>query len=92
MYVFVGYLKKVADAGAACACRFDPVVSTLQGLVPDGFIYLHATPETCMRRLTSRRVRLPAPVPPAAHTCLSDAQSCEAALDLKWPGAPHVFP
>ena len=34
--------------------RFDPVVSSLKGLVPDGFIYLHATPETCMRRMASR--------------------------------------
>ena len=33
------------------------MVSSLQGLVPDGFIYLHATPETCLRRLTSRCAR-----------------------------------
>lgn len=34
--------------------RFEPVVRSLKGLVPDGFIYLHATPETCMRRMASR--------------------------------------
>ncbi|KAK9902878.1 hypothetical protein WJX75_009597 [Coccomyxa subellipsoidea] len=33
---------------------FDPVVSQLQGLVPDGFIYLAASPETCMRRMSAR--------------------------------------
>ena len=30
---------------------FDPVVSILPGLVPDGFIYLRAGPDTCHRRL-----------------------------------------
>ncbi|CAK0784012.1 hypothetical protein CVIRNUC_007215 [Coccomyxa viridis] len=33
---------------------FDPMVSSLSGLIPDGFIYLAASPETCMRRMTSR--------------------------------------
>ena len=42
-------------------CRFDPVVSSLKGLVPDGFIYLHATPETCMRRMASRCALCQAP-------------------------------
>ena len=35
-------------------CRFDPLVSSFKGLVPDGFIYLAASPETCMRRLALR--------------------------------------
>ncbi len=30
------------------------MVSQLQGLVPDGFIYLAASPETCMRRMSAR--------------------------------------
>ena len=30
------------------------MISSLNGLVPDGFIYLAASPETCMRRMTSR--------------------------------------
>ena len=30
------------------------MVSSLSGLIPDGFIYLAASPETCMRRMTSR--------------------------------------
>ncbi|KAJ7538790.1 hypothetical protein O6H91_11G063100 [Diphasiastrum complanatum] len=34
---------------------FDPVVSELPGLVPDGFIYLRASPDTCHKRLQSRK-------------------------------------
>ncbi|XP_057872720.2 uncharacterized protein LOC131078898 isoform X3 [Cryptomeria japonica] len=34
---------------------FDPVVSVLPGLVPDGFIYLRASPVTCHRRLQLRK-------------------------------------
>jgi len=34
---------------------FDPVVSVLPGLVPDGFIYLRASPDTCHRRLQLRK-------------------------------------
>lgn len=33
---------------------FDPFVSCLPGLVPDGFIYLRATPDTCLRRMQHR--------------------------------------
>lgn len=33
---------------------FDPVVSSLPGLIPDGFIYLRATPDTCHKRLLLR--------------------------------------
>ncbi|CAM6072521.1 unnamed protein product [Sphagnum tenellum] len=32
-----------------------PVVSELPGLVPDTFIYLRASPDTCLRRLQSRK-------------------------------------
>jgi len=34
---------------------FDPVVSTLPGLIPDGFIYLRASPDTCHKRLMMRK-------------------------------------
>ncbi|KAK3033623.1 hypothetical protein RJ639_033748 [Escallonia herrerae] len=34
---------------------FDPVVSSLPGLVPDGFIYLRATPDTCHKRMLLRK-------------------------------------
>lgn len=34
--------------------RFNPVVSYLPSLVPDGFIYLKAEPETCMERMRRR--------------------------------------
>ncbi|KAJ3677993.1 hypothetical protein LUZ60_001796 [Juncus effusus] len=34
---------------------FDPVVSSLPGLVPDGFIYLRASPDTCHRRMLHRK-------------------------------------
>ncbi|KAL8482525.1 hypothetical protein ACS0TY_028630 [Phlomoides rotata] len=34
---------------------FDPVVSTLPGLIPDGFIYLRASPDTCHKRMMLRR-------------------------------------
>lgn len=34
---------------------FDPVVSCLPGLVPDGFIYLRASPDTCHKRMMLRR-------------------------------------
>ncbi|KAF3331941.1 Deoxycytidine kinase [Carex littledalei] len=34
---------------------FDPVVSSMPGLVPDGFIYLRATPDTCHRRMQHRK-------------------------------------
>jgi len=41
-----------------CVCaavsRFEPVVSAYKGLIPDGFIYLAASPETCMRRMKLR--------------------------------------
>ncbi|KAK9843834.1 hypothetical protein WJX81_008356 [Elliptochloris bilobata] len=33
---------------------FDPMVAQLPGVVPDGFVYLHASPETCARRMASR--------------------------------------
>ena len=33
---------------------FSPIVSALPTIVPDGFIYLKSTPETCMRRLLQR--------------------------------------
>ena len=34
---------------------FNPVVSALPGLVPDGFIYLRASPDTCHRRMLMRK-------------------------------------
>lgn len=34
---------------------FDPVVSSLPGLIPDGFIYLRASPDTCHKRMKSRK-------------------------------------
>ncbi|KAL4186980.1 hypothetical protein AMTRI_Chr09g36890 [Amborella trichopoda] len=34
---------------------FDPVVSCLPGLIPDGFIYLRASPDTCHKRLKLRK-------------------------------------
>ncbi|XP_028796991.1 uncharacterized protein LOC114752402 [Neltuma alba] len=34
---------------------FDPVVSCLPGLIPDGFIYLRASPDTCHKRMRLRR-------------------------------------
>ncbi|KAH7568213.1 hypothetical protein JRO89_XS07G0262000 [Xanthoceras sorbifolium] len=34
---------------------FDPVVSVLPGLIPDGFIYLRATPDTCHKRMMLRK-------------------------------------
>ena len=37
-----------------CFCRFDPIVEMCQTLVPDGFIYLRAQPDTCMNRMMKR--------------------------------------
>ncbi|XP_050212370.1 uncharacterized protein LOC126663294 [Mercurialis annua] len=34
---------------------FDPVVSVLPGLIPDGFIYLRASPDTCHKRMMIRK-------------------------------------
>ncbi|XP_028800226.1 uncharacterized protein LOC114755506 isoform X2 [Neltuma alba] len=34
---------------------FDPVVSCLPGLIPDGFIYLRASPDTCHKRMKLRK-------------------------------------
>ncbi|XP_008781551.2 uncharacterized protein LOC103701312 [Phoenix dactylifera] len=34
---------------------FDPVVSCLPGLIPDGFIYLRASPDTCHKRMMLRQ-------------------------------------
>ncbi|MED6199742.1 hypothetical protein PIB30_078793 [Stylosanthes scabra] len=34
---------------------FDPVVSSLPGLIPDGFIYLRASPDTCHKRMKLRK-------------------------------------
>ncbi|XP_047323965.1 uncharacterized protein LOC124927567 [Impatiens glandulifera] len=33
---------------------FDPVISSLPGLIPDGFIYLRASPDTCHKRMLVR--------------------------------------
>lgn len=35
-------------------CRFDPLVERNPCLIPDGFIYLRAAPDTCMNRLKGR--------------------------------------
>ena len=35
-------------------CRFEPVVQASPSLVPDGFIYLRATPDICMGRMKRR--------------------------------------
>ena len=35
-------------------CRFDPIVDMCKTLVPDGFIYLRAQPDTCMNRMMKR--------------------------------------
>lgn len=34
---------------------FDPVVSSLPGLIPDAFIYLRASPDTCHKRMMMRK-------------------------------------
>ncbi|EYU28229.1 hypothetical protein ABFS82_14G319600 [Erythranthe guttata] len=34
---------------------FDPVISSLPGLIPDGFIYLRASPDTCHKRMMLRK-------------------------------------
>ncbi|KAL9664758.1 hypothetical protein QQ045_020165 [Rhodiola kirilowii] len=34
---------------------FDPVVSVLPGLIPDAFIYLRASPDTCHKRMLLRK-------------------------------------
>ncbi|EES03967.1 hypothetical protein BDA96_03G402400 [Sorghum bicolor] len=34
---------------------FDPVVSSLPGLIPDAFIYLRASPDTCHKRMMVRK-------------------------------------
>ncbi|VFQ90565.1 unnamed protein product [Cuscuta campestris] len=34
---------------------FDPVLSSLPGLIPDGFIYLRASPDTCHKRMMLRK-------------------------------------
>ncbi|KAG5233209.1 P-loop containing nucleoside triphosphate hydrolases superfamily [Salix suchowensis] len=34
---------------------FDPVVSVLPGLIPDAFIYLRASPDTCHKRMMHRK-------------------------------------
>ncbi|GJW03516.1 deoxynucleoside kinase [Tanacetum coccineum] len=34
---------------------FDPVVSSLPGLIPDAFIYLRASPDTCHKRMMLRK-------------------------------------
>ncbi|KAK1403681.1 dNK domain-containing protein [Heracleum sosnowskyi] len=34
---------------------FDPVVSSLPGLIPDAFIYLRASPDTCHKRMMHRK-------------------------------------
>ena len=36
-------------------CWFDDVVSALPGVVPDGFIYLTAIPDTCHKRMMLRK-------------------------------------
>jgi deoxyadenosine/deoxycytidine kinase len=55
------FARAMSDAGRFSALEtnlyaswFDPLVSQLPGLVPDGFLYLRASPETCHARLRSR--------------------------------------
>ena len=36
------------------ACRFDPMVAQLLGAVSDCFVYLHALPKTCVRRMVQK--------------------------------------
>ena len=40
---------------ARAACRFEPVVQASPSRIPDGFIYLRATPDICMNRLKRRQ-------------------------------------
>jgi len=50
---------------------FSPIVSALPTIVPDGFIYLKSTPETCMRRLLLRSRAEESTVPSSLNnTCL----------------------
>lgn len=53
------------------------MVSSVKGLVPDGFIYLRATPETCMRRMGLRQGLLPSA---AAGSCVCAWSSQSAYL------------
>lgn len=42
---------------------FEPIVSAMPTIVPDGFIYLQADPATCMRRLQLRQRQEESQVP-----------------------------
>ncbi len=46
--------RDAREPAATPARRFDPMVAQLPGVVPDGFVYLHASPETCARRMAGR--------------------------------------
>ena len=59
---------------------FEPIVDVIPTIVPDGFIYLQADPDTCMRRL-QRRHRA------EENNVRTPCQSCGIALDLV-PSAP----
>lgn len=51
---------------------FDPVVSFEPNLVPDGFIYLRADPDTCMSRMRVRDRKEEVGIPPAYMAGLHD--------------------
>ena len=51
---FGGRHARPRRARAPPVPRFDPVVSALPQLAPDGFIYLRATPGTCQKRMRRR--------------------------------------
>ena len=48
---------------------FEPIVDVIPTIVPDGFIYLQADPDTCMRRLIRRQRAEEKTVWPAVALC-----------------------
>ncbi|MQL88316.1 hypothetical protein Taro_020865 [Colocasia esculenta] len=74
---------------------FDPVVSCLPGLIPDAFIYLRASPDTCHKRMMLRKREEEGGVPALVLDCEPDidfSKDIEAKRDhLFFPSSPKRY-
>lgn len=80
---------------------FDPFISALPGLVPDGFIYLRASPDTCLQRLHMRNrpeergvtLEYLRGLHEKHEQCFFPAETSGGVFSVsQWPGGPYKVP
>lgn len=80
---------------------FDPFISALPGLVPDGFIYLRASPDTCLQRLHMRNrpeersvtLEYLRGLHEKHEQCFFPSESSVGIYSVSgWPSGPHRVP